>query len=75
MQFPRVYGSVSDVYRQNNSEPQVGGDASPTCIRERVRRLYMVNNYLNNSQPQVGEGCEFHAYTRARQTLIGKVII
>ena len=34
------------------------------------------NNYLNNSEPRVGGGCELHAYTGARQTFIhGKIII
>ena len=32
------------------------------------------NNYLNNSLLEVGRGCEFHAYTGASQTLIGKII-
>ena len=40
MRVLRVYGSESDVYRQNN--------------------------YLNNSKPQVGEGCEYHAYAGER---------
>ena len=34
------------------------------------------NNYLENSYPQVGGGCEFHAYTGARQMcIVGKIII
>ena len=48
MRVPRVYGTASDVYRQNN--------------------------YLNDSEHQVGGGCEFHEYTGARQTSIGKII-
>ena len=34
------------------------------------------NNYLKNSEPQVGGGCEHHAYTGARQRYKhGKIII
>ena len=34
------------------------------------------NNYLNNSYPKIGGGCEFHAYTGARLAFIhGKIII
>ena len=34
------------------------------------------NNYLNNSYPQVGGGCELYAYTEARQTsILGTIII
>ena len=33
------------------------------------------NNYLNNSESKVGGGgCDFHSYTGARQTVIGKII-
>ena len=38
----------------------VSGSASEVYTRQ--------NNYLNNSEPQVGEGYEFHGYTGARQT-------
>ena len=37
--------------------------------------LYWQNNYLNNSEPQVGGECEFHAYTGARQMFIGEIDI
>ena len=54
----------------------MAGEASSTRIRERVRRLHLENNYLNNRLPQVGGGCEFLAYTGMRQTWIfGKIII
>ena len=48
--------------------PPVHGSASDVYARQ--------NNYLNNSQPQVGGECESHAYAEARQTCIhGKIII
>ena len=33
------------------------------------------NNYLNNSYPQIGGDCVFHAYTGARQAFIHSKII
>ena len=36
--------------------------------------FYRQNNTLNNSKRQVGGGCEFHAYTGAGQTFVGKII-
>ena len=37
--------------------------------------VYRQNNYLNNSEHQVGEGCEFHAYAGERWTFTGNIII
>ena len=54
MRDPRVYASALDEYTLqnnylNNANPKQAKDASSTCTRERVRRVYMENNYLNNS--------------------------
>ena len=46
--------------------PRVYGSAS---------NVYRQSNYLNNSYPQVGEGCEFHEYTGARRMFICKITI
>ena len=40
------------------------------CVYGRESDVYTwQNNYLNNSEPKVGEGCVFPAYTGARQTI------
>ena len=34
------------------------------------------NNFFNNSYPQVGGGCEFHAYTGVGHTcIVGEIVI
>ena len=57
---------------------------TPSMREMRVPRVYesapdvytWQNNYLSNSEPRVGEGSEFHAYTGARNTFIyGEIII
>ena len=37
--------------------------------------VYTQNNYLNDSDHQVGRGCEFHGNTGASQMLIGNKVI
>ena len=68
MRVSRLYGSATDVYRQNISNPQVGRGCQFPRIGEPVRRLWQ-NNYLNDSEDQVGGGCEIRAYTGALRLL------
>ena len=55
MRVPRVYVNKADVcvygkiIIQILRNPKKAGDASYTRIQERVRRVDMANNYLNNS--------------------------
>ena len=52
------------------------GDASSTVYGSASDVYIGQNNYLNNSSPQVGGGCEIQANTGIRQMSIhGKLII
>ena len=55
MRVPRVYANKADVYVYGKIiiqiilNPKTAGDASYTRVQERVRRVHMATNYLNNS--------------------------
>ena len=53
------------------------GDAGYACIYGNQLDAYTwQNNYLNNSEPQIGRACQFHTYTGARQAFMhAKIII
>ena len=74
MEVPCVYGSESEFI---HGKIIISKILNPKWARVRVSRVYggmsdfyRQSNYLNNYQPHVDEGCEFHAYTGASQTFI-----